>query len=111
MLFNLVCPAFQGLKADVLGISVDGLWCHEAFAMQQKHFPVLADFKPKDAVSRAYVASAEAAGIRVRSFWYSLVGGWWLRQKRSWSSDGDFVNGIDRTQSRSTRRVSLARTA
>ena len=52
----------------MLGISVDGVWCHEAFAKQQHlHFPLLADFEPKGAVSRAYGAYAEAAGVSERA--------------------------------------------
>src|ERR1700734_2342787 len=54
-LFNEVLPAFEPHHAQILGISVDGVWCHAAFA-QERHlqFPLLADFEPKGAVSRAY---------------------------------------------------------
>jgi peroxiredoxin len=54
-LFNEVLPAFEPHDAQILGISVDGVWCHAAFA-QERHlqFPLLADFEPKGAVSRAY---------------------------------------------------------
>ena len=67
-LLNQVRPAFQGFGADVLGISVDGVWSHEEFAKQRHlHFPLLADFEPKGAVSRAYGAYAEAAGVSERA--------------------------------------------
>ncbi len=37
-----------------LGISVDGAWCHKAFAKDRKlQFPLLADFEPSGAASRA----------------------------------------------------------
>ncbi|MFL5163644.1 MAG: redoxin domain-containing protein [Microvirga sp.] len=39
----------------LLRISVDGVWCHAAFARDRKlHFPLLADFEPKGAVARSY---------------------------------------------------------
>ena len=31
-LYNEILPEFQKYKAEVLGISVDGPWCHAAFA-------------------------------------------------------------------------------
>jgi peroxiredoxin len=54
-LYNEVLEEFQTFQADLLGISVDGAWCHAAYARQNKlHFPLLADFEPKGAVARAY---------------------------------------------------------
>ena len=39
----------------LVGISVDGIWCHLAFAKDRNlHFPLLADFEPKGEVARAY---------------------------------------------------------
>ena len=39
----------------MIGISVDGIWCHLAFAQERKlHFPLLADFEPKGDVARRY---------------------------------------------------------
>jgi peroxiredoxin len=53
--FNEVLPAFAQYKAQLLGISVDGVWCHAAFAKDHHlQFPLLADFEPKGAVARAY---------------------------------------------------------
>ena len=44
-------------QANLLGISVDGPWCHQAYAQQRKlKFPLLSDFEPEGAVSRAYGA-------------------------------------------------------
>ena len=43
------------LGAEVLGISVDGSWCHAAFGETRNlKLTLLADFEPKGAVSRAY---------------------------------------------------------
>jgi len=54
-LYNEVLPLFEEHNVQVLAISVDGLWCHKAFAEQRKlRFPLLADFEPKGAVARAY---------------------------------------------------------
>ena len=54
-LYNEILDEFQEFQAELLGISVDGAWCHAAFAKQNKlHFPLLADFEPKGEVARAY---------------------------------------------------------
>ena len=46
---------FEGFDAQVLAISVDGIWCHKAFAQNRNlGFPLLSDYEPKGAVSRAY---------------------------------------------------------
>src|SRR5882672_10762342 len=43
-LYNEVLPEFRRHGAQLLGISVDGVWCHRAFGEAQKlHFPLLAD--------------------------------------------------------------------
>jgi peroxiredoxin len=54
-LYNEILPEFRELGAEILGISVDGVWCHTAFSGDRKlHFPLLADFEPKGAVARLY---------------------------------------------------------
>ena len=54
-LYNEILPEFRRHDATLLGISVDGAWCHGAFSAQRKlHFPLLADFEPKGAVARLY---------------------------------------------------------
>src|SRR5437762_11830329 len=56
-LYNEVLPEFRRHNASLLGISVDGVWCHLAFARDRKlRFPLLADFEPKGGVARAYGA-------------------------------------------------------
>ena len=51
-----------------MGISVDGVWCHAAFARDRKlHFPLLSDFEPKGAVSRLYGAYREEEGTSERA--------------------------------------------
>src|SRR5262249_37581458 len=54
-LYNEILPEFREHGAVLLGISVDGTWCHAAFAKDRNlHFPLLADFEPKGQVARAY---------------------------------------------------------
>ena len=54
-LYQEVLPEFQKFNAELLGISVDGVWSHLAFSKDRNlHFPLLADFEPKGAVARAY---------------------------------------------------------
>src|SRR5438552_5194523 len=53
-LYNEILPEFRRHQAELLGISVDGAWCHAAFSTNRKlHFSLLADFEPKGAASRA----------------------------------------------------------
>jgi peroxiredoxin len=57
-LYQAVFPEFQRFKAELLGISVDGAWCHVTFARDRRlHFPLLADFEPKGEVARNYGVS------------------------------------------------------
>ena len=56
-LYNEVLSEFRKHRAELLGISVDGVWCHAAFAKDRNlHFPLLADFEPKGAVAKLYGA-------------------------------------------------------
>ena len=54
-LYQEVLPEFHKYEAELIGISVDGIWSHLAFAKDRNlHFPLLADFEPKGEVARAY---------------------------------------------------------
>jgi peroxiredoxin len=54
-LYNEVLPLFEKHNAQVLGISVDGRWSHQAFTESRNlRFPLLADFEPKGAVTQLY---------------------------------------------------------
>jgi peroxiredoxin len=67
-LYNQVLPEFRRLGAEVLGISVDGAWCHAAFASSRNlHFPLLSDFEPKGAVARSYGAYRHTEGVTERA--------------------------------------------
>jgi peroxiredoxin len=55
VLYNEVVTMFEAYGAQLLGISVDGIWSHKAFA--ESHgltFPLLADFEPKGEVAKRY---------------------------------------------------------
>src|SRR5437870_1901697 len=63
-LYNEVLSEFQRYGAQLLGISVDGVWCHAAFAKHRNlHFPLLSDFEPKGEVSRRYGAYRKKEGF------------------------------------------------
>jgi peroxiredoxin len=67
-LYNEMLSEFQNLGAEILGISVDGVWCHTAFSRdRQLHFPLLADFEPKGAVARLYGVYRAADGTSERA--------------------------------------------
>jgi peroxiredoxin len=54
-LFNAALRYFNKYNAQVIGISVDSAWSHQAFSKDRNfHFPLLADFEPKGAVSKLY---------------------------------------------------------
>ena len=67
-LYNEILPDFQKYRAELIGISVDGVWCHAAFAKDRNlHFPLAADFEPKGEVSRAYGAYRSEDGVCERA--------------------------------------------
>lgn len=67
-LFNEILPEFHKYGAELLGISVDGVWCHAAFARARNlHFPLLSDFEPKGAVARTYGSYREHDGFAQRA--------------------------------------------
>src|SRR5580692_5433478 len=62
-LYNEILSEFKKHNAELLGISVDGVWCHDAFSKDRHlHFPLLADFEPKGMVARLYGAYREPEG-------------------------------------------------
>src|SRR5579875_4076589 len=41
-LYNEILPEFERHDAELIGVSVDGVWCHAAFARHRNlHFPLL----------------------------------------------------------------------
>ena len=67
-LYNEILPEFREYGAEIVGISVDSVWCHAAFARDRNlHFPLLADFEPKGTVSRLYGAYRQGEGTSERA--------------------------------------------
>jgi peroxiredoxin len=67
-LYNEILPEFHKLGAELLGISVDGVWCHAAFKdARNLQFPLLADFEPKGEVCRMYGAYRDGDGMAERA--------------------------------------------
>jgi peroxiredoxin len=69
-LYQAVLPEFERFNAALVGISVDGIWSHLAFANDRNlHFPLLADFEPKGEVSRAYQVYRHDDGTSERALY------------------------------------------
>jgi peroxiredoxin len=52
-LYNELLPEFRKLGAELVGISVDGAWCHLAFSKDRKlRYPLLSDFEPHERAPR-----------------------------------------------------------
>ena len=58
---------FEGADTQVLGISVDSIPSHVAWAKSLGGitYPLLSDFEPKGAVAKAYGAFRVADGIKI----------------------------------------------
>lgn len=67
-LYNEILSDFSEYNAQVLGISVDGVWCHLAFKKDRNlHFPLLSDFEPKGEISKLYGAYHYDVGESARA--------------------------------------------
>lgn len=67
-LYNEVLPEFRRRGANLVGTSVDGAWCHQAFAQSRKlHYPLVSDFEPKGDVARQYGVYRDAEGVSERA--------------------------------------------
>lgn len=63
-LYNELLPEFRKHDAMMVGVSVDGVWCHAAYSKAYHlHFPLLSDFEPKGAMARTYGAYREGEGV------------------------------------------------
>src|SRR6185312_866243 len=67
-LYNELLEEFVKFNAQLLAVSVDGVWSHVALSRERKyHFPLLSDFEPKGQVARSYGAYREKEGIAERA--------------------------------------------
>src|SRR5258707_12484857 len=63
-IYSELMPEFRKLGAEVLGLSVDGVWCHPAFAKDRKlPFRLLSAFEPKGEAARPYAVSGKGEGV------------------------------------------------
>src|ERR1700723_3948704 len=59
---------FDQLDAQVLGLSVDSVWSHKAYAEKMGiHYPLLADFQPRGAVGDKFGVYLAEKGITGRA--------------------------------------------
>ena len=99
-LYNEVREAFDAYGAQLLGLSVDSVWCHQAFAeARHLHFPLLADFQPKGAVSRAYTAYREDDGFSERALFVLDAAGVVRWSYLSLVGENPGADGMTRTRS------------
>jgi peroxiredoxin len=69
-LYQQLLPEFRRFDAELVGISVDGIWSHVAFAKDRNlHFPLLADFEPKGEVAQAYQVYRAGEGTSERALY------------------------------------------
>lgn len=67
-LYQSVLDRIEERGARLLGISVDGPWCHAAFAETRNlTFPQLSDFEPKGGVARSFGVYRPDDGVSERA--------------------------------------------
>jgi mycoredoxin-dependent peroxiredoxin len=84
---------FEQLDAQVLGVSVDSVWSHKAYAEKMGiHYPLLADFQPRGAVAEKYGVFLADKGITGRAI--SIID---RNGKLAWHKNYDIpvVPGLD----------------
>ena len=66
--YQEVLPQFEERNAKLIGISVDGAFCHRAFKNHMNlDLPLLADFHPKGKTAKAYGVWSEEHGVSGRA--------------------------------------------
>ncbi len=66
--YQEVLPQLAEAGAELVGVSVDGAFCHKAFQQQAGlSIPLLSDFHPKGEVARAYGVWFEDHGVARRA--------------------------------------------
>lgn len=68
VLYNEMLDLFAQYNAQLLGISVDGIWSHIAFSKDRNlRFPLLSDFEPKGEIARTYGVYRKRDGTSERA--------------------------------------------
>ena len=69
-LYQELLPEFRKHDAELIGISVDSVWSHLAFAKDRNlRFPLLSDFEPKGEIARLYRAYRAEDGTSERALY------------------------------------------
>ena len=69
-LYNEMLQYFRDYNAELVGISVDGKWCHLSFSKDRNlTFPLLSDFEPKGRISELYDVYNAVAGESERALY------------------------------------------
>jgi peroxiredoxin len=75
-LYNELHEEFAKFNAELLAISVDGAWCHLAFAQNRGyHLTLLSDFEPKGEIARLYGVYRDKDGFAERALFVIDSGG------------------------------------
>jgi peroxiredoxin len=75
-LYNELREEFAKFDAALLAISVDGVWCHLAFAQNRPYrLTLLSDFEPKGEVARRYGVYRDQDGFAERALFVLDRGG------------------------------------
>lgn len=78
--YNDVLPEIRSFGAELVGVSVDSIWCHQAFRRDLRlQFHLLSDFHPRGAVARAYDVYRPQLGTSTRALFVVDERGtvWW----------------------------------
>ncbi len=69
-LYNELLPVFKELNAEIVGISVDGTFCHNAFKEHHNlSIELLCDFEPKGEISKLYASYDHEIGTSERALY------------------------------------------
>jgi len=79
----------RGYNAEILGISVDGPYCHRAWAERQGiTFPLLSDFWPHGEVARLYGVFRDKEGFSDRALFFIDASG---KIRGSWVAENPAI--------------------
>ena len=109
-LYNELLSEFREHKAELLGVSVDGPWCHKAFTEDRRlHMPLLSDFEPKGAVAKSFGAYREGDGVAERALFVLDENGvvfWSYRSPIAVNPGADgILDALDRMSEAGTRET------
>jgi peroxiredoxin len=104
-LYQAMSGEFERYHAALLGLSVDGVWCHRAFAEQRGiRYPLLSDFQPKGDVASQFGVYNDAEGISERALFVLDGDGvvvWSYMSPRETNPGADgILTALDATQER-----------